>query len=668
MYKLERLQLKDFMSFEELDYIFPQSTAVLIQGKNLTNYGQKSNGSGKSVLQEAIYRCLTGNSIRKGITDKDLINNNTDSCIIELSLFSPILNKRVSIKRTISRKASEKVSIIINSVEQDVATVIDANKIILNDILGITVNDLDTSFFINKEKYISFFFIPDSKKKELIGRFSNANLVDGVDKFVEEDLNELKKELRSYEDKLVSINSNISYLSNKINSWDGSEEGKLKDSKILIIRKNIEDLNVNIMSKKKVIEQILSSIKENTSVISIYEKSMESIKEQIDSFKDIDLSSEIDVIDKQIKEANELLTSVDGNINKTVLKIREIQSVISSLEAKIMGAVICPNCEHNFVVGDPNTNVEEVKVDIEKSKHIGKSSNDSLISTKSTYDEINSIIKKLNNKKKDIRAREDEANKVKRHLNLELINQTSSLSSIKRKIDIDLSEKQKYESLIDSYVTQININESNIELIKNEPINDPRGEWEKEVDNYINDKNECEKEKQLVIARISEVGEWIINFTRFFAHLTNKSLKLLEVETNKFLTLIKSDLSIQIDGVKVLGDGKIKENITPTIKRNGIIEGSGVYGKLSGGEKVRVEVANLLARQSIINESNEKGGLDLLWIDEAFDSIDDEGLDLLMKSLKTLGKSIYLTTHIQSNFSHEKIEIVKENGVSKIKN
>lgn len=668
MYRLERLQLKDFMSFEELDYTFPQSTAVLIQGKNLTNYGQKSNGSGKSVLQEAIYRCLTGNSIRKGITDKDLINNNTDSCTIELSLFSPILSKRVVIRRVISRKVSEKVSITINAVDQDIATVNDANKIILNDILGITISDLDTSFFINKEKYISFFFIPDSKKKELIGRFSNANLVDGVDRFVNSDLDELKKELRVYEDKLTSITSNINYISEKINAWDGSDDRKARESKIAFLKKHIDDINLSIISRKKSIEEIATSVRSNMSVTSTYEKSIELLKVQIDSFKDVDLSGEIDIVDQQLKEANALLSSVDVNINTTVLKIREIQSIISSLETKIMGAVVCPNCEHNFVVGDSDINVQEVKSDIDKNTKLGKSSSDSLQSAKSTYNEIQSIIKKLNEKKKEIRMREDEANKKKRDLNLELVSQTTMLSSIKRKIDSELNERQKHETAIETYKSQIEIHNGNIKLIEEEPIHDPRNDWNMEIEKYVDQKNECEKEKNLLIARISEVSEWIINFTRFFAHLTNKSLKLLEAETNKFLSLIKSDLSIQIDGVKVLGDGKIKENITPIIMRDGMVEGSGAYGKLSGGEKVRVEISNLLARQSIINESNEKGGLDILWIDEAFDSIDDEGLDILMKNLKTLGKSIFLTTHIQSNFSHEKIEIVKENGISKIKN
>ena len=55
--RLTRLVLKDFISYEDLDYMF-ESKPLLVQGINLTDDGQKTNGVGKSVIPTAIEQCI----------------------------------------------------------------------------------------------------------------------------------------------------------------------------------------------------------------------------------------------------------------------------------------------------------------------------------------------------------------------------------------------------------------------------------------------------------------------------------------------------------------------------------------------------------------------------------------------------------------------------------
>lgn len=668
MYKIERLQLRNFMTFEELDFTFPEKKAILIQGHNLSDSGQKSNGSGKSALLEAVYRCLTGNSIRKGITDKDLINDDAEETIINLTLFSETLSKRVVIERNISRKSSEKINITINDIGVDIASVNDGNNYILNDILKLSRNDLDTSFLINREKYISFFFIPDSKKKELIGRFSNANLIEGVDIYVDEDLKELQSELRSYEDRLVGITSNINHINRYIDSWSLEGEETARKEKIRIAEENVHQLKSEIKDVELKNKEISLQVKKLEGEIKQWDSRIDAKNKEVDSFKELDLSKDLHSLSEKEKEAENLLNSVDININDITNKIREIGSDIGNLERKIKASVECPKCHHNFVVGDSDTDVNKVLLSIETYNEQIELFSAKREKKKTSYNEIREFLNSIKEQKKKIQNQEISYNRKKIDLLREadsFVNSKLSVSSNIRKLTTEIESN---DNLIKLKSSKINSLLSSIESIKLSVIDDPTIKWKQEIKDLQEEEHKISKERDLLIARISEVGEWKINFVKFFAHLTNKSLKLIEQETNSILNLIKSNLSVRIDGVKVLGDGRLKDNITPTVMRNGLVEGSGAYGKLSGGERVRIEVANLLARQSIINKSLDNGGLDLLWIDEAFDSIDSEGLDILMNSLKELNKSIFITTHIQSNFDHQTIKVVKKDKVSTILN
>ena len=137
MWQPKKLHIKNLMSFVNQEYDFLLGVPVLIQGENKSDKGQLSNGSGKSVLQEAFYRSIIGTSIRKGIIDKDLIRNGCNDCEINLWLHNTLTNENLYIRRIIYRKKSENIYIEINGIDQKdkFATVKDGNRFLLQDIL-----------------------------------------------------------------------------------------------------------------------------------------------------------------------------------------------------------------------------------------------------------------------------------------------------------------------------------------------------------------------------------------------------------------------------------------------------------------------------------------------------------------------------------------------------
>ena len=80
--KLIKLKLENFLTYEELEYNF-EDKALLVQGINLTDKNQKSNGSGKSAIQTAIEFALTASNSR-GVNDSELVTYGFDESIVTL--------------------------------------------------------------------------------------------------------------------------------------------------------------------------------------------------------------------------------------------------------------------------------------------------------------------------------------------------------------------------------------------------------------------------------------------------------------------------------------------------------------------------------------------------------------------------------------------------------
>lgn len=69
--KLKEVRAINFLTYENLEYKFVDKH-LMIQGLNLTDDKQKSNGSGKSSIQAIIEFCITGDNSR-GVRDIELI-------------------------------------------------------------------------------------------------------------------------------------------------------------------------------------------------------------------------------------------------------------------------------------------------------------------------------------------------------------------------------------------------------------------------------------------------------------------------------------------------------------------------------------------------------------------------------------------------------------------
>lgn len=242
MWYLESLSARNICSFRQLDYTLQQGVTTLIFGHNADNENQKSNGSGKSTLIEAIALGITGSPLRK-VRSEEIINDSAEDCYVQLRLANRATGEELVVEREIYRKGTSVVRCTVqDDTQHEVAQPsVDAyNKYIL-DRLGITRDELFSSFILSKHRYQDFLSSSDKDKKDVINRFSNGILVDRAIVQVEADLEPVRAKLREADLELAGIDGRIEMLSEQIRAEEDGrrEKERSKQEKIDRIKDTI---------------------------------------------------------------------------------------------------------------------------------------------------------------------------------------------------------------------------------------------------------------------------------------------------------------------------------------------------------------------------------------------------------------------------------------------
>lgn len=260
MWRLRRIYATNIVSFRELDMEITPGVATMIFGQNLDNDNQKCNGSGKSSLIEAIAFGITGDTLRK-VKVEDIINDKAEDASVQLMFENDLDGLVFTVDRHVSRKEPQRIECHLVLDGEEVYTdrtvqpsVTDYNRFILNE-LGITKDELYSSFILCKNHYESFLDASDKNKKEIINRFSNGVLVDSS-------IEQLDADIVPVTDKMLEANMEVTKVRGKIEAV--SEELNNADSKKEEAAKNRE---AKIEEYKSKIAQKRSEIRENEELV-----------------------------------------------------------------------------------------------------------------------------------------------------------------------------------------------------------------------------------------------------------------------------------------------------------------------------------------------------------------------------------------------------------------
>ena len=614
MWRFDKIEFSDFFSHVDSKYEFNNGACTLIVGENRDNGG--NNGAGKSTLFEAIALALTNKSLRD-LKKESFINRDAESCEIKLHMSNDVIKSTLVITRKFFRgNKSAKVEIIENGeLNSTIVSVDEANKRIF-ELIGISREDLLRYFIISQDNNYTFFTAGDAEKKEVLNRITSADMINPILDKLSSDKKIQERERRDVNESVISLQSKIETYEENIRELDEKDN----------VKQEIEALNEQIDRCRNKISLTEKDIKD-------LEIEKNKLSVQLNSIKVDDSSS----LDKQLQKLKKSKDEAEQERSENLRIIRIAQSDLD-------GAITCPNCKEIFIKDS------QLELSVEETKEIITSAKSAVKNNDETISKIAKQINEIKEKINEISEKVFQRDKIQRNIN-KINSQISGLNDEIRLLNKKISNRIK-----------------DIEELKSQRRNDVART------SILNKIKECKTDLGKLIKRGTEIDDelelinyWIYYMGRsgFMTFMANKAISVLEGTVNSFLKKFKSNLSVNINGFKILRDGSVREKIEIFALENGL--NAEAFMSKSGGERGRINLAGVLAIQHLINLSSEGRGLQALMLDETFAGIDSEGQESIIKILENLGMTVLMITqNVSSEFNNEnKLVVVKEDGVSR---
>lgn len=602
MWNLKDIKIQDFFSHVDSEYSFHNDCCTLIVGDNKDRGG--NNGAGKTTLFEAISVALTGRSLRD-IKKESFINDESESCLVKLSLYNNVTKHELEITRQFFRgNKTSKIEIIEDGeINSTITSVNEADKRIL-ELIGVGREDLLRYYIISQDSVYTFFTAADNEKKEILNRITSADLINPL-------LDELSNRKKNLEEKKNELSKELVAL----------------DSKKETLDEQLEELKSNIVSSEELLD-IQNRIKKLEKRKQSYLEDNNNIHDELKKLDGKNL--DIDKLESNLKKIKK---SIEDKKN---LK-DENKKIIRSAEQDLGGAVVCPKCGENFIPeSELNLSVEDTKKILKEAEQENKS--------------IETALSKLLEQRKDIQSEIDEAEEIQ-----------DTIRRKKREIKSNEDEIQ----IIDKKI--VNRKKEIIELKKRKENNVAIKSIEDKIDECERKMEEVQKKIMPLEEELNQVNYWIYYMGKngFKTYLANKAVSVLEGTVNSYLNKFKSDLSVNINGFKILKDGSVREKIESFVLESGM--NPKLFMAMSGGERGRIKLAGILAIQHLINMSLNGNGLNLLILDESLSGIDSEGTMEFVNILENIGSTILLITQNieDSKIFKNVLTVEKKNGVSR---
>ena len=675
--RLDKIKLENFLTYKELEYDFSRSP-LLVQGKNLTEEDQESNGSGKSGIFSGIEFCIAASNSRD-VRDQELVMFGEKEARTQLYASCDVRKQTIHIDWTIKVKGSNKLSLKVMEYggewkEISFSNVNDGKKYIL-DWFAIEKEDLFNYYIINKSRFKTFFKASNKEKVELINRFSDASIIDGLDKIdntnLQTEYDTIKSNIDKVDGKVELIGEQIAV--EKTKDVDAENEGvriRIKDE-----IEDARDIQIDVLEEIKEFEEKLRSDKKELRDLEGQLVNLESkvtrANELVAQYKSQDYDSALSTVVEKLELQGDLYNDQDDDISQLDQKSLKLGKLIKELDIELSGAIVCPSCSTEFTLDCKHGTLDEVKAKLDRAKQIEiqiedkkKSHSDVMDSISKKMEELNDEIVKIN-ESRDVDAKQKQTlistfNKATtdvQMLNKNILRLEGDVNEHKKDIADCEADIKKLDLSIKTLHSDLKNVGANTSVINTDAL-------EVSLQSLKTDKVELESSLDIKGDEIYKRNQWANNFKQFRSHLAKQSLEAIEFHMNRYLDGMESDLKVKLEGFKMLANGTFKEDITAKIIRN--VERT--FSSFSGGEQGRLLFAAILANRHMINSTHKYGGLDFLSIDECLEGIDSLGLKKLINSAKQLEVAVLIITHVTDEEVNDDILLIEKiNGMSYVK-
>ena len=618
MWSPVRISMRNLFSHVESNYEFTPGTCTVIFGRNDTDRNFENNGAGKTTLFEAVCIALTGDSLRK-IDKENFINYEAQSCEIDFELYNAVMKMSMRIVRTYYRGSKTGTVKLYENGSQNVqmTSVAETNKRIL-ELLGISRDDLLRYYIISQDNKYTFFTAGDVEKKEIMNRITSADMVLPVIAHIDERLKELSSEyddknteIMRLDERAETLREQLAELESSLGDPDGAEETE--------IREKIERHRGEIKQNDKEIKQIQVVISQQEKKAS----NMGNPAERATAWRDKAYAKQ-----KEIRAVRKTIEEADG--------------IIDRIDVQLGNEITCPSCGEVFVPGS-DLSIDEL-VALRESTETERSKHQSLLQKKQ---------KNYSLYMKNAEAEEEKSS--------ELLTIREMISKNRAKISSIKGDTEYHTGKIRSLEEQLKGIAKGKEALESQ-----RKSLEEKIAEATKASLDLQDTVDPIEEEMNELRYWKVNMGRggFQTYLANKSVKIIEGATNSYLRKFGVDLSVNINGFRVLKSGEVREKIDIFVSNDGV-EWNAFMAK-SGGERGRIMMAGVLGIQRLINMSTDGRGLDLLLADECFHGMDTRGQENIIKIFERLGSTIMMITQdVSDSFNNENtLYVVKTEGES----
>ena len=516
-------------------------------------------------------------------------------------------------------------------------------------------------------------------KETLTGIDATIAEVDKADK----ELQALESSDTSLEECLKAIDAVMTLLPDARRT-DWNHTLKLKKEDLLLAQSSLENLDASVNHAEAVLKEKYDA----------FEKFKIQYTDFVTKYGD-----KCEEYSTRLQEIDKTLRNLASRLEELRRKRRVISASIDELSNKLAGSITCPKCGHEFLVAQPNFDIEagtkelrlrqqqlsEINGNIEAEQNSSEeaemqqsklnSERRTLDSDRSRWEQelsdheravcsaTSEVERAEHNRKRtkaEVAAMQDEIDSIRRKAFDEFFGnideRNAALSRERRKIVEDIRSAECAIETLQETIREVN------EMAAEDLTLSLRKTLEQEKQRSM----ETAKRKFEVDDKVRALEVQRERFVQFKTYLANTKIEALSRITNEFLIGIGSDIRIRFDGYTVLKSGKVREKISISLLRDGVDCGS--FGKFSAGEAARVNLATILAMQKLVNANcDDEKGLDLLVLDEILEAVDEAGLSSMFDALNALGGTVLVVSHgnVAEGYPH-KLVITKENGESRI--
>ena len=525
-----------------------------------------------------------------------------------------------------------------------------------------------------------------AKREQIRARKESANETDGMIEQVrqaDEALQELESSDTSLEECLKAIETFMPLFPGA-RSTDWNRTLRLKKEDMEVARASLANLDAAVKHAEETLAQKQAAWerfkKDYAGFCSQYE-------EQTAGYQ-----SRLLEIDKQLRD-------LAGRLDELRRKRRVVSAGIDELSNKLAGSITCPACGHEFLVAQPQFDIEAGTKELRLRQQQLSELNGRIETGEKQTEEVEMQQNRIRTERRDMeKEHRDWEQKLSEHERA-VRSATSSvedaehnrkrtqagiaamqeeIDGIRRKVFDEVfgfidernaalgREKRKAEEDIRSAECAVDTLQETIREVNEAAATDLTQSLRATLKQEKQRSMETARRKFDVDDKVRALEVQRERFVQFKTYLANTKIEALSRITNEFLVGIGSDIRIRFDGYTVLKSGKVREKISISLLRDGVDCGS--FGKFSAGEAARVNLATILAMQKLVNANcDDEKGLDLLVLDEILEAVDEAGLASMFEALNALGGTVLVVSHgnVAEGYPN-KLVIVKEHGESRI--